>query len=123
MPTTQMRPREDTPAASVRARIESLAQAIRDKDVDALMAHYAPDVIVYDVRPPLEVQGADAYRKNFERWFGAMIGPIEYEMNDVRISMSETHAFCHCLSRIKGTWKSGEKADYWVRLTTCLQMA
>jgi uncharacterized protein (TIGR02246 family) len=112
--------REDT---SVRARIETLAQAIRDKDVDALMTHYAPDVVAYDVMPPLDVQGAAAYRKNFEKWFASMQGPIEYEMSDLALSMSESHAFCHALSHVKGTRKNGEKADYWVRVTTCLQKA
>ncbi len=34
---------------SVRDHLESLAQAIRDKDIDALMTHYAPDIVVYDV--------------------------------------------------------------------------
>jgi ketosteroid isomerase-like protein len=107
--------------ASVRERLETLAQAIRDKDIDAVMAHYAPDVIVYDVMPPLVVQGAPDYRKNFERWFASILGPIDYEMNNVRISMSESHAFCHFVSHIKGSRKNGEKADYWVRVTTCFQ--
>jgi ketosteroid isomerase-like protein len=111
---------EDT---SVRERVATLAQAIRDKDVDALMAHYAPDIVVFDVMPPLDVQGADAYRKNFERWFASMQGPIDYEMNNLRISMSESHAFCSCLSHIKGTRAGGEKVDYWVRVTSCFQQA
>ena len=87
------------------------------------MTHYAPDVVVYDVMPPLDVQGAADYRKNFERWFASMRGPIDYEMTELRISMSESHAFCHALSHIRGTKKNGEKADYWVRVTTCFQMA
>jgi ketosteroid isomerase-like protein len=117
MATPKLRPQEDN---SLRERVETLAQAIRDKDIDALMAHYAPDVVVYDVRPPLEVRGADAYRKNFERWFAAMQGAIEYEMQDLRLSMSESHAFCHCVSHVRGT-RNGEKADYRVRVTTCFQ--
>jgi ketosteroid isomerase-like protein len=44
-------------------------------------------------------------------------------MNDLRVSMSESHAFCHALSHIKGTRMNGEKADYWVRVTTCFQIA
>ena len=79
--------------APVRERIETLAQAIRDKNVDALMTHYAPDVYVFDVLPPLEVDGTDAYRKNYERWFASMQGPIDYEMNDLLISMSESHSY------------------------------
>jgi ketosteroid isomerase-like protein len=118
MPTTLKRVKEDT---SVRERVETLAQAIRVKDIDALMTHYAPDVVVFDLMPPLEVQGAAAYRKNFERWFASMQGPIDYEMEHLRISMSESHAFCHSLSHVKGTRAGGDKADYWVRVTTCFQ--
>jgi len=120
MPTTLTRARED---ASVRERVASLAQAIREKDIDALMTHYAPDIVAYDVMPPPDVQGADEYRKNFERWFASMQGPIDYEMTDLRVSMSESHAFCHCRSHVKGTRKNGDKADYWVRVTTCFQKA
>jgi len=109
--------------APVRERIETLAQAIRDKNVDALMTHYAPDVYVFDVLPPLEVDGTDEYRKNYERWFASMQGPIDYEMNDLHISMSESHAFCFCLGHVKGMRPGGEKVDYWVRVTSCLQKA
>ena len=109
--------------ALVRERLESLAQAIRARDVEAVMTHYAPDIVVFDVMPPLAVQGADDYRKNFERWFASMQGPIDYEMNDLRISMSESHAFCHFLGHVKGARAGGEKVDYSVRVTTCLQKA
>jgi len=117
---TQQRDSGDTP---VRDRVATLAQAIRDKDVDALMTHYAPDVVAYDVMPPLQVQSAADYRRNFERWFASMQGPIDYEMNDLRVSMSDSHAFCHALGHVKFTRTNGEKADYWVRVTTCFQKA
>ena len=113
----------DSGEASIREFVGSLAQAIRSKDIDALMAHYAPDAVVYDVMPPLAVQCAADYRKNFEGWFASMPGPIEYEMSDLRISFSESHAFYHALGHVKGTRQNGEKADYWVRVTTCLQKA
>jgi uncharacterized protein (TIGR02246 family) len=118
MPTTLKRVREDT---SVRERVETLAQAIRDKDIDALMTHYAPDVVAFDLMPPMDVQGADAYRKNFARWFASMQGPIDYEMENLRISMSESHALSHCLSHVKGTRTGGQKVDYRVRVTTFFQ--
>jgi ketosteroid isomerase-like protein len=112
--------REDS---SVRDRVATLAQAIREKDIDTLMTHYAPDIIAYDVMPPLEAQDAADYRKNFERWFASMQGPIDYEMSDLHVSMGESHAFCHALGHVKGTRKNGDLADYWVRVTTCFQKA
>jgi ketosteroid isomerase-like protein len=120
MPMPERRVRDDT---SVRDRVASLTQAIRDKDIDYLMTHYAPDVVAYDVTPPLAVLSAADYRKKFEQWFASMRGPIDYEMDDLRISMSESHAFCHCVSHVRGTRTNGEKADYWVRVTTCFQKA
>ena len=111
------------PVAEVRECVETLAQAIREKDIDALMTHYAPDVVVFDLMPPLNVQSSDRYRKNFEKWFASMQGPIEYEMNDLRISMSDSHAFCFCLGHVKGMRAGGEPVDYWVRVTSCLQKA
>ena len=120
MPMSERRIRDDT---SVRDRVTSLAQAIRDKDIDSLMTHYAPDVVAYDVTPPLAVLSAADYRKKFEQWFASMRGPIDYEMDDLRISMSESHAFCHCVSHVRGTRTDGENADYWVRVTTCFQKA
>ena len=120
MPMPERRVRDDT---SVRDRVASLTQAIRDKDIDYLMTRYAPDVVAYDVTPPLAVLSAADYRKKFEQWFASMRGPIDYEMDDLRISMSESHAFCHCVSHVRGTRTNGEKADYWVRVTTCFQKA
>lgn len=99
-------------------RINSLAEAIRFKNVDQVMSHYAPDVLAFDVQPPLEVRGAAAYRKNFEKWFASMSGRIAYEMSDVHVSADETYAYCHCLSHVTGARAGGGRADYWVRVTT-----
>jgi len=118
MPTTTTSSREE---AQIRERIEVLAQALRAKDIDALMAHYAPGVVTFDLRPPLQVNGADAYRRNFEAWFASVQGPIDYEIRDLRITMGDDVAFCYSLVHVKSTRTTGEKADYWVRLTSGFQ--
>ena len=99
--------RED---AQIRECMDALAQALRAKDINALMAHYAPDNVTFDLRPPLQV-GVDAYRNNFEAWFASVRGPIDYEIRDLRIMMSDDVAFCHYLGRVKSTRTTGEKAE------------
>jgi ketosteroid isomerase-like protein len=42
-----------TSEEQIRARLESLAKALRAKDIGALMAHYASDNVTFDLRPPL----------------------------------------------------------------------
>ena len=107
--------------AALRNRIESMTQAIRAKDVDALMTHYAPDVVVNDVTSPLDAQGADAYRRKFERWFDSISGELDYEMHDLHVFVGEKAGHSYCTSHIRGTRKNGTKADYWVRVTTEFQ--
>lgn len=124
MPATATPTRED---AQLRERLAALARALRAKDINALMAHYAPDVVVFDLPAALQCRGADAYRKNFEAWFASVQGPIDYEMRDLRITASGDVAFCHYLARVKSTRKSAEKtdywADYWVRVSAgCRKM-
>jgi uncharacterized protein (TIGR02246 family) len=107
--------------ASVREVIEGLAQAIRDKNPDALMAYYAKEVVVYDVLPPLDVKGAEAYRQNFVHWFSSVRGPIQYEMKELHVTSGESQAFCRCLSHVTAMKQDGVLWDYWVRVTTCLE--
>ena len=69
----------------------------------------------------MQVQGVDAYRKNFEAWFASVQGPIDYAIHDLRVTMSDDVAFCHSLSHVKGTRTTREKSEYWVRVTTGFQ--
>jgi uncharacterized protein (TIGR02246 family) len=117
MPTTTTPTRND---AEIRESIDAWAQALRAKDIDALMAHYAPDMVTFDLMP-LQLQGADVYRKNFEAWFASVQGPIDLEIRDLRITMRDDVAFCHYLGHVRSTRKTGEKTDYWVRVTAGLQ--
>ena len=39
------------------------------KDIDWLMSHYSPDIIYFDLVPPLQYVGAVALRDRFLEWF------------------------------------------------------
>jgi uncharacterized protein (TIGR02246 family) len=104
--------------ARIRGLMDSSAKAIREKDLDALMRHYAPDVVTFDLMVPLQVKGAAAYRKNFESWFGSVKGPIDYEVLELTISQGDELALCHYLARVRSTRTTGEKNDYRVRVTS-----
>src|SRR5512134_3400939 len=88
--------------AVLRRRIEDLAQAIRDKNLDYLMTFYARDVEVFDVRASLYVTGAAAYRRNFEKWFGSFEGPLGFELHGLRIVPGEAAAVCNYLALVFG---------------------
>ena len=108
-----------TAEAQISALIDAWAQAIRARDVNGVMSHYAADIVTFDLAPPLPYVGAEALRKNLQEWFATFRGPVGYEMRDLSITASDDVAFCHSRNRISGTRTNGEETDVWVRATVC----
>jgi ketosteroid isomerase-like protein len=107
--------------ADIRQRLESLVAAIRDTDLQAAMAFYAPEMVAFDVEPPLKHVGAEAKRRNWAAAFAVYQRPIGYEVRDLTITVSGDMAVTHSLNRITGTLKNGGAADLWLRSTTCFR--
>jgi ketosteroid isomerase-like protein len=55
--------------SQIRELLDNLAQAVRSKNVDRVMSHYSPDMLLFDLAPPLQYRGAEACRKNLATWF------------------------------------------------------
>jgi ketosteroid isomerase-like protein len=49
------------------------------------MSIYSPDVVAYDMVPPLRYRGIDAYRKDYKDYFDAYDGPVDVELADVSV--------------------------------------
>ena len=108
--------------AQIRQRIDGWTKALHSKDLDGLMSHYAEDIVVFDVPPPLRYDGAVTYRKNWADWFASFRGPnVGYEIRDLSITAGDDVAFCRSLNRITGARTSGEDTDVWVRATVCFR--
>src|SRR3954447_13718342 len=71
--------------ASIVALEAQFAEAFNAKNVDAVMKVYVPDktLLVFDVIPPRQYVGADAYRKDWEEFFGMFAGPAKLELTDL----------------------------------------
>ncbi|HWC05095.1 MAG TPA: nuclear transport factor 2 family protein [Methylomirabilota bacterium] len=107
--------------ARIRQLIEDWARALRAKDVNGIMAHYAPDILSFDLAPPLQYRGAQAYRTSLEEWFASFRGPVGYEIRDLSVTAGDDVAFSHSLNRISGARTDGEDTDVWVRATACFR--
>jgi uncharacterized protein (TIGR02246 family) len=114
MPIENAKARDE---AQIRALIDDWVKAIRAKNVDAVMAHYAPDGVTFDLAPPLKSTGADA--AGLQAWFSTWQGPIGYQIRDLNITAADDAAFCHSFNRLSGTKTDGEQADIWFRQTLC----
>lgn len=108
----------DAPAESeIRRLLDERGRAVAAKDVEAVAAQYAPDVVMYNLAPPLQRTGVD--RRGIEAWFSGYRGPIGYEVRDLTIASGGDVAYCHYLYHITGTLTGGAEVDMWVRATLC----
>jgi uncharacterized protein (TIGR02246 family) len=102
--------------------MEDLAEAVRTKDAERLIANYAPDVVAFDVVDPLQYIGAEAVKTRAEQWLAAFEdGLVGYEYGDLRITAGDDAAFCHSLNHIYAMRTDGNKIDMWWRATVCLR--
>jgi uncharacterized protein (TIGR02246 family) len=108
-----------TPQSEMTALVNAQAEAIRTKDLDRLMSLYSPDIVYFDVVPPLRYVGSAALRSRFLTWFDGYQGPISYDHRDLHVSAGGDIAVAHWLSRASGTLKNGRAVGSWVRVTSC----
>jgi ketosteroid isomerase-like protein len=115
----QAEPRRDE--ADLRRRIDEYAEAIRAMDIERVVSIYAPDIVTFDIVPPLKKVGAAAKGKNWLDVFAAYQPPLGYEIRELTITTGDDIAFARSFNRISGTLKSGGKTDFWLRWTACFR--
>src|SRR3954451_9480855 len=95
--------------AEIKDLYDRWAKAFEAGDVEGIMSVYAPGdaVVAYDVVPPLQYKGKDAYRKDYQEFLNQYDGPVHVEYRDMRILSSGDVAFIHALERFTGKLKSG----------------
>ncbi|GHO42059.1 YybH family protein [Ktedonospora formicarum] len=107
--------------AAIRKVIEDGVEGICAKDLDKVMSMYAPELVSFDIVPPLQYVGADAYRKHWREAFSLFPGQVNYEVVDLAITVGDDVAFAHSFNRLSATMTNGQKVGNWLRWTACFQ--
>ena len=110
-----------TTQSEVRALLDSRSEAMRTKDIDRLMSVYSPDIVYFDLVPPLQYVGSAALRGRFLHWFDGWKSSIGQEIHDLTILASGDVAATSMLIRATGTLKNGREVRLWVRATSSCQ--
>jgi uncharacterized protein (TIGR02246 family) len=105
----------------IRKRVDDWAKAIRAKDIDSVMSFYTPNIVSFDLDPPLRYAGTENKRRAWQEFFTVHTGPITYEVRELNVTTHGELAFLHSLNHVSGTLASGQTSDLWVRWTACFQ--
>jgi ketosteroid isomerase-like protein len=83
--------------SEVRALLDRRSDAMRMKDIDRLMSLYSPDIVYFDLVPPLRYVGTAALRGRFLDWFGRWKSAIGQELRDLNVLASGDVVAAHML--------------------------
>jgi ketosteroid isomerase-like protein len=103
--------------AQLRHLIADQMSAIGAKNLDRLMHHYAADVVVFDVKPPFQTTGAEAWRRTWEASLPYVPDAFQTEMRDLRLTVSGDVALAHGLFRFTGMDKDYPAMQTWIRIS------
>src|SRR5262245_65770030 len=99
---------EETMAeALIRQRVEEWVKAIRAKDIDRVMSLYAPNIVSFDIVPPLRYVGADGKRRAWQEAPASSTGPIAYEVRDVNVTTHADLALVHRVNQVNCALTNG----------------
>ncbi|MBA1200750.1 SgcJ/EcaC family oxidoreductase [Pseudomonas capeferrum] len=83
----------------IRQLIERWVQAVRDRDLDAICAPYAEDILAFDAVKALQFVGKAAYRAHWEMCMSYCTGPMVFEVAQLQVHADADLALAHWLNR------------------------
>jgi ketosteroid isomerase-like protein len=97
--------------------IESFFAALSSHDIKRMMSHYAPDVVIFDVKLPFQNKGAITLKHTWEAALPFFPKVFGVEIRDLSIHASDTVALSHFLFRFTGEEKDHPAMQTWMRAT------
>ena len=106
--------------ADIRAIIENWAKAVRNKDIESILAHHSEDIVMYDVPKPFQSVGIDAYRKTWDTFYAYTKLGV-FDIQELKVIADENVAFCFGRMKCADKSNSVEYVDLNFRLTVGLK--
>jgi uncharacterized protein (TIGR02246 family) len=103
----------------LRDLVEERVAALHAKNPKPLADRQDPDVIAYNVLPPLHSAGRAAVEEQTQAWFDSYVSDIGYAVHGLQVSADGDLGFCAFLYHVSGTLEGGTEVSMWVRATLC----
>ena len=107
--------------AAVRDVVESWMAAVRRQDYDGILNNHSADIVMFDVPPPLQFKGIEAYRKTWDLFFSWSSEPVPFEVTEMTVTAGSDVAFVFATMRCAEPGPNGEQVGLDFRLTVGLR--
>jgi ketosteroid isomerase-like protein len=99
----------------IRVLLDDWAQALRNKDANAIIAYQSPNIRAFSLAAPLETIGDD--RAGLQAWLDTWEGGLEFEIRNTDLRVGGDIAWCSALARLAGRKIGTGESGLWFRLT------
>jgi uncharacterized protein (TIGR02246 family) len=79
--------------AAVRDVIEGWTAAVRRKDYGGILRNHSADLVMFDVPPPFQSKGLEAYKTSWDLFFSWSSDPIPFDVHEMNITAGADVAF------------------------------
>lgn len=107
--------------AAIREIFDRWSAAVRAEDFDGIRANHSPDILMFDVPPPLYCRGLDAYMETWQLFYKSQVRPVVFNFDDVEITASQDLAFVTAIGRCVYIATGGDPTKLQFRLTMGLR--
>ena len=113
----------DAEEIRIKALLENWADAVRRHDLPAILAHHERDVLMFDLPPPLQCKGLEAYAQTWDLFFRYHKPGTAFDIQELAVTAGKEVAFAAAIMRC-GPDSSSHPADkdgFLFRLTVGLR--
>jgi ketosteroid isomerase-like protein len=107
--------------AAIRNVVESWTAAVRRRDFGGILQNHSSDIVMFDVPPPFQSRGIEAYKKTWDLFFSCSSDPILFDITEMSITAGKDVAFVVATMRCAGSEINGEHTGLDFRLTVGLR--
>jgi uncharacterized protein (TIGR02246 family) len=107
--------------AAIREVIESWAAAVRRQDLPGILQNHASDLVMFDVPPPFQSRGIEAYAKSWDLFFSWSADPVPFDITEMSVTAGHDVAFVVATMRCAEPGPNREPKRLDFRLTVGLR--
>jgi uncharacterized protein (TIGR02246 family) len=107
----------DTTETEIRETIAAWHRSLQARDLDGMLASYSEEIVLFDVKPPYQIQGIPAVRAMWEACLPYLPEEFEVVTRDLRVFAREDTAIAHWLFRFTGPDMDHPAMQTWMRAT------
>ena len=106
---------------AIRELVESWAAAVRGRDFEGILRNHSSDIVMFDVPPPFQSKGIEAYKKTWDLFLSCSGDPVVFDITSMSVTAATDVAFVVATMHCTEPGAEGERRGLDFRLTIGLR--